>query len=148
MIYRHFGAADRARVAQKLARTCRSRGLPLLIAADPDLARRVGADGVHWPERLLPRARDGFSLVTASAHSAAGAAAAMAAGVDACLLGPVFPTRSGAGRDPLGLFRASQIARTASVPVIALGGVNAETSRRLAGRGFAGIAAVDALADA
>ena len=62
------------------------------------------------------------------------------------MLGPVFPTqqRIGAPRR-LALFRASQIARAAGVPVIALGGVNAETARRLVGRGFAGLAAVEAL---
>jgi thiamine monophosphate synthase len=38
------------------------------------------------------------------------------------------------------------MARMARLPVIALGGVNAETARRLTGRGFAGLAAVDALA--
>jgi thiamine-phosphate pyrophosphorylase len=108
VIYRHFGAEDRARVARRLAAATRSRGLILLIAADPDLARKVGADGVHWPESLLPAARGDM------------------------------------GREPIGLVRASQIARAAAVPVIALGGVNAETAKRLAGRGFAGLAAVDA----
>jgi thiamine-phosphate pyrophosphorylase len=144
IIYRHFGAPDRVGIARSLARTARRRGLVLLIAADPALAQRVGAAGVHWPERRL---RDGplFGLTTASAHSAEALARAAAFGVDACLLGPVFETHSAAGNAPLGLFRASQFARAASVPVIALGGVNARTSARLSGRGFAGLAAVEAL---
>lgn len=70
---------------------------------------------------------------------------AAALGMDACVLGPVFATRSASGNAPLGLFRASQLARAARMPVIALGGVDADKARRLAGRGFAGIAAVDAL---
>jgi thiamine-phosphate pyrophosphorylase len=146
VVYRHFGAADRVRVARQLAQTCRARGVVLLIAADPELALRVGADGVHWPERRLPTTRDvGLRIATASAHSAAGVARAAAFGADACILAPVFPTRSASGRKPLGLFRASQIAHAAALPVIALGGVNADTARRLVGRGFAGLAAVDAL---
>src|SRR5690606_2569699 len=80
--------------------------------------------------------------------SSLGAARAAAAGVDAIVLGPVFPTRSSAGRRVLGPFRASQIARAAGVPVVALGGINAQTGAHLIGRGFAGIAAVDALAEA
>jgi len=116
------------------------------VAADPELARRVGADGVHWPEARLPRQRPpGFALVTAAAHSSAAIARAKAAGADVCMLSPVFPTRSSAGRAPLGLFQASQMARSAALPVIALGGINAETGARLAGRGFAGLAAVEAL---
>lgn len=134
-------------MARRLRTIARSRGLVLLIAADPALAQRVGADGVHWPQRLVPAQR-GPGLVTAAAHDAAGIARAEALGADACVLAPVLPTRSGSGRTPLGLFRASQLARNARVPVIALGGVSAETARRLSGRGFAGLAAVEALAAA
>ena len=75
-------------------------------------------------------------------------AQAEAMGAHACVLGPVFATRSGAANPPLGLFRASQLARAARVPVIAIGGVNAETAARLSGRGFAGVAAVDAFVGA
>lgn len=143
VVYRHFGAPDRVRTARALAAAARLRGLVLLIAADPDLAERVGAAGVHWPEARL-QARVGPGLVTAAAHSAAAIARAADAGADACVLSPIFPTRSRSKRAPLGLFRASQIARAAPLPVIALGGVNADTGARLLGRGFAGLAAVDA----
>jgi thiamine-phosphate pyrophosphorylase len=146
VVYRHFGAPDRASVARALAAICRSRGLFLLIAADPDLAQRVRADGVHWPESRLPSQREaGLRLVTAAAHSAQALARAAAFGTDACVLGPIFPTASRSGNAPLGLFRASQLARAARTPVIALGGVTARTALRFAGRGFAGLAAVEAL---
>lgn len=146
VVYRHFGAADRAKTARRLALVCRSRGLVLLIAGDPELAARVAADGVHWPETRLPGQRDARRwLVTAAAHSAAAVARAAAFGADACVLAPVLPTRSSSGRRSLGLFRASQIARAARLPTIALGGVNARTARLLVGRGFAGFAAVEAL---
>lgn len=149
VVYRHFGADDRAAIARRLREVCRSRGLVLLIAADPGLAQRVGADGVHWPEKRLQAPRElAVGLVTASAHSATGLARAARFGADVCVLAPVFPTRSASGRRALGLFRASQIARAAPLPVIALGGVNADTAPRLVGRGFAGLAAVDAFAEA
>ncbi|MFT3728587.1 MAG: thiamine phosphate synthase [Terricaulis sp.] len=142
VVYRHFGAEDRVEVADALAAQCRIRGLALLIGADLELARRVGA-GVHWPERLMPSRRTNAPLVTVSAHTRT--AVTRAADVaDACVISPVFPTRSAAGRKPLGLFAASQIARAAALPIIALGGVTTQTARRLAGRGFAGLAAVDA----
>ncbi len=147
VVYRHFGAADRVRTARALVRACRSRALTLLIAGDPDLARRVCADGVHWPERLLPARRaegDGW-VVTAAAHSAGALAQAERYGVNAVILSPVFPTESASRRPPLGLFHASQLARAAARPVIALGGVTPIRARALAGRGFAGIAAVGAL---
>lgn len=143
MVYRHFGAPERMRVARRLASIARSYGLKLLIAADPELAQRVGADGVHWPEERLAL-RSSERLMTAAAHSAAAIARAAAAGADACVLSPLFPTQSASGHAPLGLFHASQIARTSPIPVIALGGVNAKRAASLAGRGFAGCAAVNA----
>lgn len=143
IVYRHFGAPERERTARRLARIAHARGLLLLIGADPELAQRVGADGVHWPQRLAPCKRDG-GLVTVAAHDAQAASRAESLGADACVLGPVFTTRSASANPPLGLFRASQIARAARLPMIALGGVNAKTAARLTGRGFAGFAAVDA----
>ncbi|MGE0741470.1 MAG: thiamine phosphate synthase [Hyphomonadaceae bacterium] len=149
IVFRHFGAADRERVAHRLAALCRVRGLLLLIAADPALALKVGAAGVHWPERLAPPIRTpGFALVTAAAHGPAALSRAAAMQADAAILGPVFATRSAAGNAPLGLFHSSQMARAARLPVIALGGVNVSTARLLSGRGFVGLAAVDGFADA
>jgi thiamine-phosphate pyrophosphorylase len=146
LVYRHFGAPERRFVARQLARIARRRGLILLIAADPSLARAVGAAGVHWPERLLSRASPRFGLTLAAVHGAAGITAAARAGADACVLAPIFPTRSSSGRPPLGVFHASQLARAAPFPVIALGGINVETAPYLRGRGFSGFACVEALA--
>jgi thiamine-phosphate pyrophosphorylase len=146
VVYRHFGAKNRLAVVRRLAGVARTRGLVLLIGADPDLACQVGA-GVHWPERLAPAERGDAPLVTVAAHSREAAMRAGAIG-DACILSPVFPTRSAAGRKPLGLFAASQIARAAPRPIIALGGVTAHTAQLLSGRGFAGVAAVDAFLEA
>ena len=150
LVYRHFGAAGRGPVARALARTCRSRGLTLLIAADPELAARVGAAGVHWPERLLPARREAGhgALVTAAAHGAGALAKAAAYGADAAVLSPVFPTESASANAPLGLFRASQLARAAALPVLALGGISTRNARLLAGRGFAGLVSVGALSGA
>lgn len=147
VVYRHFGAPERAATARRLAAIARARGLFLLIGADPELAGRVGADGVHWPQRLAAHARNA-GLVTVAAHDAQALAQAEAMGAHACVLGPVFATRSAAANRPLGLFHASQLARAARLPVIAIGGVNAENAARLRGRGFAGVAAVDAFVGA
>ncbi|MEQ1817846.1 MAG: thiamine phosphate synthase [Terricaulis sp.] len=149
VVYRHFGAADRVQVARRLATLCRSRGLVLLIGADTELAEACGADGVHWPERLMPRERGvAFRIVTAAAHDAMAVARASASGLDACVLSPIFPSSSASAQTELGLFSASQIVRTSSIPVIALGGVTARNVTRLSGRGFAGVAAVDAFLEA
>src|SRR5262245_65269169 len=87
VVYRHFGASERTGTARALAAIARARGLVLLIAGDPELAARVGAEGVHWPQRMIPDGR-GAGLVTVAAHDAAGLAQAAALGADAVGVGP------------------------------------------------------------
>lgn len=153
VILRHYGVADRAALARALAALCRGRGLVFLVAGDPRLAVAVGADGLHLPEALVRRERQwrlwrrpGW-LVTAAAHSLAAVMRAVRAGVDAVLVSPVFPTGSHPEAAPLGSLRFAAIARRSPVAVYALGGVTAETARRLAGSGACGFAAIRGLTD-
>jgi thiamine-phosphate pyrophosphorylase len=151
LVYRHFGAPDRFETALQLAGLAEEAGLYLLIAADPGLADAVGADGVHWPERLLRQAahrrvRGDRRIFTASAHSFAAMARARAAGIDAVFYSSVFPSASSSAGRPHGPFAAAGLARNAGMPVYALGGVTQRTGRRLIGLGFAGICCVGALA--
>lgn len=142
LVYRAFGAADRLATARALAGIARRRGLILLVGADPDLAARSGASGLHLPERLASRAprlrRPGW-IVTAAAHSAR---AARRSGVDAFVLSPVFPSASRSAGAPLGPLRFAGRARTAAAPVYALGGVTDASAGRLRMTGAAGLAGV------
>ncbi|TVR96269.1 MAG: thiamine phosphate synthase [Rhodospirillales bacterium] len=154
VILRHADDRERAQVAARLAATCRRRGLRLLIAADPHLARACAADGLHLPERSLRhgsgvwrRLRRPGWLVTAAAHSAAAIAAATRAGVDAVLLSPVFPTASHPEAVPLGPVRFARLVRASRIPVYALGGIGGAAALRLKLSGAAGFAAIGGLAD-
>lgn len=147
LIHRHFGRPEAAREALALRRIADRKGLTLLIAADPALARQSGADGVHWPERLLRQAwtrHPAGLFLTASAHSRRAAERAARLGADGVLLSPVFPTQSLGAGQPIGIWRAGAIARSVAAPVYALGGVTPSRAARLAGLGFSGIAAVSA----
>ena len=152
-IYRHFGAADRFGTARILSAIAQANGLVFLVSADPDLAAKCGADGIHWPERDLPmaarlRARGDARLFTAAAHSVRALQHARMAGVDAALVSPVFASDSPSATRPKGKWLACSLARNAGMPVYALGGINARTAPRLAGLGFAGIACVGAIRSA
>src|SRR5437879_13481364 len=57
VIFRAFGAADAEARGARLLAIARDRKLKLLIGADAGLAARLGADGVHLPERSAHRAR-------------------------------------------------------------------------------------------
>jgi thiamine-phosphate pyrophosphorylase len=150
IILRHTMADTRRALAASLSRIAHERGLLLLIAGDAQLAARIGADGLHLPETRVREAKHWKCvhpswLVTAAAHSEYALACAARAGADAALLAPAFPTLSHRERASLGVARLRLMAARATLPVYALGGVNAQTAQRLAGARFAGIAAIDGL---
>jgi thiamine-phosphate pyrophosphorylase len=152
LVFRAFGAADAELQARRLRALVAARGGRLLVGADAGLAARVGAHGVHLPERAAARAgalkaaRPDW-IVTAAAHSLGAARRARAAGADAAVVSAVFPSRSPSAGAPIGPLRLATIARAAGLPVYALGGVNETTARRLKDLPLAGLAAVDAFRD-
>ena len=147
IVFRAFGAPDAEALARRLKAIARARGLTLLIGQDAVLARRIGADGVHLPERLayragpLKRARPGW-IVTAAAHSLR---AARRRGPDAVVISPALPSNSPSAGAPLGPVRLAALVRAAGRPAYALGGVNMKTARRLKDAGLVGLAAVEGL---
>lgn len=146
VVLRTFGAAEGEAQAWALKAVAQARGLKLLIGQDATLARRVGADGVHLPERLahlagpLKRGRPRW-IVTAAAHSRR--AVLTAAAADAVVISPAFPSRSRSAGAPLGPLRLASLSRGRAA--YALGGVNMKTARRLIDAGLIGLAAVEGL---
>jgi len=149
VIFRHYGDPDRERLAAAAMAAANRRGVFLLVADDGDLAQRIGADGVHFPEHRIRRrdrrvwaALARFPLVTAAAHSRQAVVAAENAGVDGVILSPVFPTPSHPERAAMGPLRFASMARGVTVPVYALGGVTAGQAKRLAEAGAYGLAGI------
>jgi thiamine-phosphate pyrophosphorylase len=150
VVFRPFGADDALERGRRLARVCRRRGLLLLVGADPWLAARLNADGVHLPERLSRRAGSVRALkarllVTAAAHSLPAALSARRAGAQALVVSPVFASASPSAGRAMGTRALAGLIRRAGGPVYALGGVNARTIRALTHTGAIGVAAVEAL---
>lgn len=149
IVFRAFGAPDALEQGRRLAEVAHRRGLVLLVGADEGLAVEAGANGVHLPERLahrlpLLRARHPRWIITAAAHSPSAVRRAARLGADAVLLSTIFQSRSPSAGRPIGPVRLAAIARSAPVPVYALGGVDMKNARRLGASGVVGIAAVDA----
>jgi thiamine-phosphate pyrophosphorylase len=150
VVFRAFGAADALATGRVLARVCRRRGLVLLVGADAALAARLGADGVHLPQRLAGRAGVTHALrrrfrVTAAAHDLPAVLRAGRAGAEGLVISPVFPSLSRSAGRPLGPMTLAGLVRRAKVPAYALGGVNARSARALRLTGVVGLAAVEAL---
>ncbi len=149
-IFRHYDQPRREAMARALMRLCRKRRIVFVLAGDWRMALRVGADGVHFPERLAHQTRalravKPDAMVTVAAHGLRSMQRAHHFGADAILLSPVFATQSHPGDAVLGPVRFARAAHRFSVPVIALGGLNSGNARRLKGSGAAGIAGISGL---
>lgn len=151
VIYRSFGAPEAEAVAARLRSLTRARGVRLLIGLDADLADRVGADGVHLPERAVAtaaalRLRRPDWLLTGAAHSPARTRDPAGQGLDAWVLSPVFPAGGASAAKPaLGVETFRTAVRASPLPVYALGGVGPATVEALHDSGACGFAAVDAI---
>lgn len=147
LIYRHFGANNRLAIAHDLAQITQPRGLTLLIGNDPELAKTVGADGVHWSEALIEQApewRGSFKVMTGAAHNQAAITMAQDCGLDAVLASAVFPSSSPTAGAPLGPAKLRDWAQATSLPVYGLGGVTSENMSEI--QDFAGLAMIGGLA--
>jgi thiamine-phosphate pyrophosphorylase len=138
-------------LTRELLGVARIRDLVVLVAGDPALAARLGADGLHLPARragetLSWRAHFPHFRISVAAHTLGEILRAAQLGADAVFLASVFPTGSHPRRAALAPLRASFIARAVRIPVYALGGVTAENAARLSSA-FSGIAAIGALAN-
>jgi thiamine-phosphate diphosphorylase len=119
-------------------------GAALIVNGRVELARAIAADGVHLPEGSMPasEARERLAegaLVGASCHDETGVARRAAEGCDYVILGPVgaVPGKGAA----IDLARFARIARSTTVPIIALGGIAShDDATRVLDAGAAGVA--------
>jgi 8-oxo-dGTP diphosphatase len=133
-----------AAFAQRVLALARIRGAKVLINSDVELAREIGADGVHLTAAQLHgcAARPDVPWCGASCHSREELRRAEELGVDLAVLGPVRATPSHPDAVPLGWGRFGEIAAGASIPVYALGGVLPGDLEQARSRGAHGLAMV------
>lgn len=143
-------------LAQQCQALCRTFNVPFVINDDVALALELAADGVHVGqgdmsiETVLARTQ-GKMFVGLSTHSLVQAQLAQAnPHIDYIGVGPIFPTQSKKDQDPaVGLDFVAYL-RQAGItkPIVAIGGVNAESAPRLLGDGADGVAVISAIARA
>lgn len=141
------GTVARAAMGRRL------RHLPaiLVINDDVEAALRCGADGVHLgqADRGAERAVAAGLLLGMSVSSIDEAEEAQHLGAGYLGAGPVWDTPSKTdGAAPIGLHGLAQICATVSVPVVAIGGIDAGNAAACVRAGAAGVAVVRAAADA
>jgi thiamine-phosphate pyrophosphorylase len=144
-------APDLLEAATAIRKITRDSGALFIVNDHLDLALRVGADGVHLgaADIPLPEARSlspPSFIIGASVGSVAGALRAEAAGADYVALSPTFATGSKSDAGPgLGLSVLSAIRVAVSVPLIAIGGINAGNVADVIAAGADGVAVISAV---
>lgn len=134
--------ADLARFCREVVARCHAAGAKVLVNGDIDLARESGADGIHLPGRMLMQAgqKPDLPLVGASIHNAQELARAEQLDCDFAVLGAVQATRTHPDIAPLGWEGFQAVAKRATLPVFALGGLglrDAPVARRHGAHGVA-----------
>jgi 8-oxo-dGTP diphosphatase len=120
-----LGERDLRDFAARVIERARAHGARVLVNGSPQLARELGADGVHLTAAALMeiRQRPDLGLVGASCHDAGELARARAVGADFAVLGPVAPTPTHPGAAGLGWARFGALLEDCALPVYALGGM-------------------------
>jgi thiamine-phosphate pyrophosphorylase len=122
-----------------------------VVNDDVEAALGLGADGVHLgrEDEGAERAVASGLLVGLSASSVAEARDGEASGAAYLGAGPVWATPSKVDADPpIGLEGLAEICAAVSIPVVAIGGVDAENAGDCVGAGAAGVAVIRAARDA
>jgi thiamine-phosphate pyrophosphorylase len=138
---------ERGRTTRSL---CARHGVDFVVNDDVEAALMLGADGVHLgrsdegAERAKAQAL--FLGLSAASVEEAREAAALADYIGA---GPVWETPSKPDADPaIGLDGLGEICAAVSVPVVAIGGIDASNAADCIRAGAAGVAVIRAARDA
>ena len=137
-------------LAQRVKEVTDRHDIPLIINDRIDIALAIDADGVHLgPDDLpVPLARKllgGGKIIGSSAASVDEALLFQAQGADYLGVGAVFPTATKRGTEKVGLEDLRGIKSAVHIPVVAIGGINAENAKPVMETGVDGVAVVSAI---
>jgi thiamine-phosphate pyrophosphorylase len=132
-------------------RPFRELGATFVVNDDVEAALQLGADGVHLgrTDEGAERALSASLMLGLSAAGVEEAVKAERRGAAYVGAGPVWATPSKPDADPaIGLAGLHAICEAVSIPVVAIGGVDASNAAACIGAGAAGVAVIRAAKDA
>ncbi len=139
---KHLSDSELLRRAQALRALTRAHAALLIINDRADLARLVGADGVHVGQDDLPvaearRIAGAQLLIGKSTHNAAQFQAAAAEAPDYLALGPMYASSTKPQAELAGPVLLRELCGSAREPVVAIGGIAAANAAEIASCGAA-----------
>ncbi|QRN41298.1 MAG: thiamine phosphate synthase [Neisseriaceae bacterium] len=131
---------------------CHQYHVPFLVNDNIDLALSLNADGVHvgaddMPLKELKKILPEHMILGYSVHNEQDLALALQEKVDYIGVGPIFPTNSKSdAKEPIGIKELTSIKKTApNIPIVAIGGINANNYQPVLQTGIEGIAFISAI---
>lgn len=148
-----LGREEIERAAATFRRVADTYSALFILNDDPELARIVGADGVHvgQDDVSAEEARETLgpdAIVGLSTHSPEQLTAAASRPVDYVSAGPIWETPTKAGRPGVGLSYIEYAAQHSPHPFFAIGGIEAANAEQVVRAGAQRLCAVRAIRDA
>lgn len=144
------GLKDEYSEALEIKRICHEHKVPLIINDNVQFAIDIDADGVHLGQDDMNPAEARKLLGTdkiigVTAKTVEQAKKAQADGADYLGSGAVFGSTTKLNAKPMTKKLLREITAAVDIPVVAIGGINADNASTLKGTGIAGIAVVGAI---
>ncbi|WP_069987313.1 thiamine phosphate synthase [Massilioclostridium coli] len=136
--------------AVKIQSVCQKHNIPFIINDNLEVAIACGADGIHVGQSDLAanqvRERLGKDkIIGVSAQTVEQAILAEQMGANYLGVGAVFSTSTKLDASDVSFDTLKQICKAVSIPVVAIGGINAHNLLQLSGSGVNGVAVVSAI---
>lgn len=136
--------------ALEIQKLCRKYNIPFVINDNVEIARKINADGVHVGQSDMAAANvraiiGNDKILGVSAQTVEQAVLAEKQGADYLGVGAVFQTGSKADADDVSYETLKEICEAVSIPVVAIGGINANNVLKLKDSGISGVAVISAV---
>ena len=138
-------------VACAIRNVTKAYHIPLVINDRLDIALLTGADGLHIGQSDVPLSEvrkivGNKCFIGVSAGNVEEAIIAQENGADYLGAGPVFPTNSKTdAQSAIGLAGLERICNAVHIPVIGIGGINAQNAGEVMKTGASGVAVIQAI---
>ncbi|MFH1361030.1 MAG: thiamine phosphate synthase [bacterium] len=142
-------------LAKKMRAITKKAGVTFIVNDYVDIAKEVGADGVHVGQddlkkttvQKIRKVLGDDKLIGVTTRNLEQAKKAEKDGADYISLGPIFKTPSKPGVEPRGVKKLGQVVRAVKIPVVAIGGINKTNVKQVLGTGCQRLAMIRGILD-
>ena len=136
--------------ALEIKQLCKNYNVPFIINDDVEIAVKCSADGIHLGQSDMDaydvRSKIGSDMILGvSVHSVSEALTAQEKGADYLGVGAMFSTSTKLDANDVSFETLSDICKSVSIPVVAIGGIQKHNIKELSGTGIDGVALISAI---